>query len=245
MLLQQPKGSVRRECLLLNLMDEEQPKPTLTSFNFEAGFHAFPDDPREVDAAIRAGDMTWREFPYYEQRYGERGLRFTRSDSTWLTTLAALDQSHIQRQVQWLADMLSTRGMPIWLMEAHLLNLHAQLSVAVPERSDDFAKLRIAAERLRDRRIELFDEATFEELGQAFEKRVGARRSKKLGGNAGKLTVAAVIDEAAGIATAVEAFTRWMTNPELFPPQWNAEVHNTIEAARQHIAQRKGEQRGD
>jgi len=221
-------------------MDEQHTKPTLTSVNFEAGFHAFPDDPREVEAAILAGDITWRQFPYYEQRYGERGLRFTRSDSTWLTTLANFDQSHIQRQVQWLADMLSTGGMPIWLMEAHLLNLHEHLSAAVPERRDDFAKLRIAAEQLRARRVELLDEAMFEQLGQAFEKRVGTRRSKKLGGNAGKLTVAAVIDEAAGIATAVEAFTRWMTDPERFAPQWSAEVRNTIEAARQHIAQRKG-----
>jgi heme oxygenase len=57
-------------------------KPYLVlSINPEAGRHAVPADTREVQAAIRAGDVCRERYRYYEQRYGERGRRFSRSDA--------------------------------------------------------------------------------------------------------------------------------------------------------------------
>ena len=49
----------------------------ITVLNPEAGCHPIPDDLREVRAALRAGELSWQDFPYYEQRYGTRGKAFT------------------------------------------------------------------------------------------------------------------------------------------------------------------------
>lgn len=62
----------------------------VTSINPEAGRHAVPEDERELQAAVLAGDLCWERFPYFEERYGERGRRFARSDGAWLATLPRL-----------------------------------------------------------------------------------------------------------------------------------------------------------
>ncbi|MEI8029390.1 MAG: biliverdin-producing heme oxygenase [Comamonadaceae bacterium] len=64
----------------------------VTSINPEAGRHPVPADARELQASIRAGDICWERFPYFEQRYGERGRRFARSDAAWQATLATARQ---------------------------------------------------------------------------------------------------------------------------------------------------------
>src|SRR4051812_28593243 len=62
-------------------------QPVAAALNPEAGHHAVTTDPRELRAALRAGEQTQRRFGYYEQRYGERGRAFTRSDSAWIVTV--------------------------------------------------------------------------------------------------------------------------------------------------------------
>ena len=55
--------------------------------NPEAGDHVISVDPAEQSAAAAAIRASWREFPYYARRYGERGWRFSLSDTGWLQTL--------------------------------------------------------------------------------------------------------------------------------------------------------------
>ena len=59
----------------------------IAAINFEAGDHAMPQNPLEIDLALRAAKVAWERYPYLEHRYGERGRRFTDSDSCWLVTL--------------------------------------------------------------------------------------------------------------------------------------------------------------
>ena len=40
------------------------------------------------------------EFPYYQERYGERGKRFSDSDTCWLVTLTNLNQESLQLAMQ-------------------------------------------------------------------------------------------------------------------------------------------------
>jgi heme oxygenase len=90
------------------------------ALNPDAGTHPIPNDVREVHAALLAGERSREAWPYYEARYGERGLRFTRSDSAWLVTLLREGVEVAARQIAWLGRVLAARGMPRYLLELHL-----------------------------------------------------------------------------------------------------------------------------
>lgn len=104
-----------------------------SELNPHAGGHPVAAEEEVLEAAFRAGEHSWARWPYYRLRYGERGRAFTRSDSAWLATLAGIPLEGALEQVLWLANLLTSRGMPRLLMEEHLRLLHAELEgVAAP-----------------------------------------------------------------------------------------------------------------
>ncbi len=189
------------------------------------------NDPREIRAALRAGVRSWERFPYYEWRYGRRGRRFTRSDSAWLVTLARLSQPVVDRQIEWLGQVLAARGMPRWLLEQHLDVLHEELVSAVPEDRDGYWPLLAAAQHLRQQRTTVFNEQVWDDLEGAFDAAVGEEWARRLPGSGG-LLVAAVADEVVGVQNAVASLEGWMTEPSRFPASWAAAVHQTLVEAR-------------
>lgn len=207
------------------------PRQLLTTLNSEAGDHLVCRESRELQAALRAGDRSRARFPYYERRYGERGRRFTRSDSAWLVALAEQEPAVIAEQITWLARVLAARGMPRWLLETHLEVLHVELISAVPGKAIVYASLRGAARLLRDERLRHLDESLFPAATSAFAARVGAEWDRHLP-ETGAMLVAAVADELAGVPRAVSSVVRWMTDPSLFPPRWIEAVTATIAGAR-------------
>lgn len=220
-------------------MDLVQPIPDrpwnpLTALNPDAGDHPICSDPLELQAALRAGERSWRRFPYYERRYAERGQRFTRSDSAWLVAIAQHDLKVVERQIEWLGLVLASRGMPRWLLELHLETLHAELAAALPGRERSYATLLGAARRLREQRLAHLDEAVFTTLSTAFARQVGDEWDARLP-ETGALLVAAVSDERADIARAVTSIVGWMTDPSRFPTLWIEAVHSTIQQARAQL----------
>jgi hypothetical protein len=201
------------------------------ALNPQAGRHPIAGDLREVRAALRAGAATWRQFPYYERRYAERGRQFTRSDSAWLAMLASLPEQYVSNQIHWLGRMLAARGMPRFLLEQHLGTLHRELCAAAPEREGDYRKLQAAADELRRERLQWIAEEPFEALAAAFEARVEPLGQAAVPG-LGRVLVAAVTDEAAGIERAVPAIETWVTDPARFPGAWVEAVRTTLAEAR-------------
>jgi hypothetical protein len=186
----------------------------INPLNPEAGYVSMPEDPREVDAALRAGRVTYRIFPYYSWRYGDRGERFTRSDSAWLARLGRFESTQIRNQVAWLASVLSNRGMPSYLLEVHLRVLSRSLRRADPDRADHHGKLAAAADELRDDRRSRFPEADFLALPDDFAGRLDLGPPRLVRG-AGLLVVAAVADERGGIPRAVESLMEWLGDAEV------------------------------
>jgi hypothetical protein len=203
----------------------------LNPLNFEAGATPMPADPREIQAAIRAGDITHRTFPYYGFRYGERGVRFTRSDSAFLATLPGHKAETLWRQIDWLAGVLSNRGMPSWLLELHLGTLARQLSRAVPERSHLYRDLRGAAEALGERRRAQVSDETMRALGQSFAAEAGLAPTRLAIGT-GHLLAAAVADERGGIPNAVNSIEEYFTDRTLFTARFIDAARSTIRRAR-------------
>jgi hypothetical protein len=120
--------------------------------NVYAGHYPVAEDLREIAAGLRAGHRSWLRFPYYRWRYGDRGRRFTWSDSAWLAALPALRKANAWHQIEWLARLLSSRGMPQLMTEDHLVLLHEEVCRAVPKRAAHYAVLAEGAAMLREGR---------------------------------------------------------------------------------------------
>jgi len=202
----------------------------VTALNREAGSHVITTDPRELGAALRAGKRSWRRFPYYERRYGDRGRRFTRSDSAWIVTLTRSPHD-AEGQLRWLGALLAARGMPRWLLEEHLEGLHAELVSAVPEKRAAYDSLLQVADVFRAERLSHLDEATSLHVAQGFDRRVGSAAAAALP-EAGLLPVAAVAEERAGLDRVVDSLMDWLADPARFSAQWVAVAKETLAAAR-------------
>jgi hypothetical protein len=215
--------------------------------NPHAGVHPVPPEAEILEAALRAGERSWSAWPYYEARYGERGRAFTRSDSAWLVTLAALPPDRAVEQIVWLADLLSHRGMPRMLMEEHLRILHEELTRvgdaaggdaagvgAAGNDPDPWGILLHAADLLTERRLAVLTERESRGIARRFRARVPAEAARRLPG-AGRLLAAALADEADGLPSAVEALEGWLIDPDRFPEVWRMEVQRTIRAVRKRL----------
>jgi hypothetical protein len=198
--------------------------------NPAAGDHAIPGDPRELEAAVRAGERSWAAFPYYEMRYGVRGSRFGSSDSAFLAALARNPQSDVDRQVQWLGRVLSARGMPQWLLERHLELMHAELCAAIPERAAEYGTLANAAVMLHRLRRGVLPDASFGSLAREFEGAVGQEWTRRLPGM-GEILVSAAVDERLGIRQAVHTLETWIAEPARFPFPWRDAALRTLRHA--------------
>lgn len=116
-----------------------------TMLNPEAGDHPVPQDLRALKAAVTAAVKCHDEFPYFNERFKERGREFAKSDVAWLATLVDLPESQVIGQVEWLGQILGNRGIPRLTLERQLILLQEELAVAWPERAHDFRILREAA----------------------------------------------------------------------------------------------------
>ena len=205
-----------------------------SAINPSAGSHPVTSDPRELEAARRAGNASVAEFPYYLERFGERGRRFGTSDGAWLVTLCGFGAEHLRGQVLWLGTVLASRGMPRWLLERHLEVLHGELVRALPENADRYAALLDAAALLRGLRRARLAEEDFLELAEDFAARADPGLAERLPGM-GAILAAAVADEADGLAGAVRSVEEWAADRAAFPESWTSAVRATIAGARGRV----------
>lgn len=207
----------------------------VSAINPEAGQHPIPVDIGEVEAAIQAGDLCWQRFAYFEARYGERGLRFARSDAAWLATLHRYSPTRILEQVRWLGRVLAGRGMPTLLLEVQLEMLVDALVAVCPDKRSDYQKLLSAAADLRERRAIWLTEPDVTRLSGAFDDAVDTA-SRLRHPDTGKLLCAAVADEMTGSLKAVESLRVWMTDSSRFSADWITAVESTLAQARQQAS---------
>lgn len=208
---------------------------TASMLNPEAGRHAVPDNAPEVFAAITAAQKCREEFPYFNERFGERGKDFARSDAAWLASLTTLPQEQVIAQVEWLGRVLGNRGIPRITLERQLELLYEELCNVNALRKDEYLRLFNAAESLRNERFKLISAHDSAEIVQRFEDKTKNEIGRKLS-RTGELVTSAVCDEAAGIIHAVESLTSWLTDPAYFSPVWIETVNETVDVAKSRLS---------
>jgi len=200
----------------------------VTAINVEAGSHAMPQDPVEIDLALRAGKIAWDRFPYLEHRFGERGKRFTNSDSCWLVSLTRMPIETSTKSLEWLRIVLASRGLPTIILESHLRVILELLAVALPNRFDmlqgRFAPFLLGLDA--ERQI-LSDPGIILRLIERFNPGFCACEGFTVG-SAAQLIASAWIDERSGIGGSLSSVQDWFTDPERFSKGWISTVNEFV-----------------
>jgi heme oxygenase len=211
-------------CSTLYPYAESDLKYHVTAVNFEAGDHAMPQDPREIDVALRAGKIAWDRFPYLAQRFGERGRRFTGSDSCWLVSLTRMPVESATKSLQWLRVVLATRGLPTIILETHLRVILELLATAVPN------EIEMLQERFAPFLLSLnaglktfSDPKATSRTIERFDRRFRACDGLTID-SAAQLIASAWMDEQSGIGGALSSVHDWFTDSERFSNDWIATV---------------------
>jgi hypothetical protein len=200
----------------------------IAAINLEAGNHAMPQDPLDIDLALRAAKVAWEKFPYLEHRYGVRGKRFTDSDSCWLFTLTrARKEVAVTRALEWLRTVLASRGIPTVILEFHLQAIRQ----AIATEFSDHLEMQIQFDQfLSDRNAErrrLFGDEGRSRLIDAFDQRFRACTGFKVEA-AAELITSAWVDKHSGISGSISALLDWLTDIERFSTDWIANVHELL-----------------
>lgn len=214
-------------CAALYPYESAALKYHVAAVNCEAGDHAMPQKPLEIALALRAGRAAWEKYPYLEARFGERGRRFTSSDSCWLVALCRMPVVSATKSLEWLRTVLSSRGIPTVILQTHL----AAISEAMAQELAEHVALRARYEPFlancdAERRA-LRDPEGSTQLIDRFERRLRTCTGSKVDA-AAQLVASAWFDERAGITGALAATQSWLVDPSRFSGDWIAALSELV-----------------
>jgi hypothetical protein len=199
----------------------------VAAINFEAGDHAMPQTPLEIDLALRAAKVAWEKYSYLEHRYGERGRRFTDSDSCWLFTLTrAPREIAVTKALEWLRTVLASRGIPTVILESHLTAVLLAIDQEFPNQPKKIQFDHFLADRKAERR-RLVGAESGSHLVEVFDQRFRACTGFNIE-LAAELIASAWVDEHSGISGSLPALCNWFTDGERFSTDWIANVHELL-----------------
>ncbi len=203
----------------------------VAGINPEAGDHHMPQHPAEVALALRAGQAAWERFPYLRERFGDRGRRFTSSDSCWLVSLTHMPIETATAQLRWLRGVLASRGIPTLILETHLRAIEAALAAEVADHASMGARYAPFLASLDDERRSSGHDARMGSLIEPFDARLRACSGPTIDA-AAALIVSAWLDERSGLTGAFAATLSWFADPARFSADWVAGVGELAVALR-------------
>jgi hypothetical protein len=79
----------------------------------QGGRPRYAAEPARNRPGVASRQSRMEKYACLKHRYGERGRRFTYSDGCWLVTLTrAPEQAAATRALEWLRNLLASRGIP-------------------------------------------------------------------------------------------------------------------------------------
>ena len=120
-----------------------------------------------------------------------------------MLTLCELPLEIAERQVDWLARLLSARGIPSLCLEVHLGLLHQALAVDGAPALDGHDIPGALERRLSARRAEVLSAERFDALSEV--------EVPGLGEGAGRVLLGAVVDQRLGIAPCADNLRGWVS----------------------------------
>lgn len=200
----------------------------VSALNPEAGDHPIPQNPKELEFSLRAGKRAWKKYDYLEKRFGERGKRFTTSDSCWLVALSQLSQEATTQSLKWLRKVLASRGLPTVILEYHLREIQNEM------KADGYNSLTIASydgflAALESERNSSFDSEMLAAVIHKYDAVFKSAPGEKVD-HAAELIVSAWLDGKAGVPEALSSLQKWLTDTNVFSPNWVNAVEEIVVA---------------
>jgi len=214
-------------CASLYPFSERDLMHHVAEINFEAGDHAIPQNPLEVELALRVGRRAWEQYPYLQCRFGERGRRFTNSDSCWLVTLTHMPDETVTKNLTWLRTVLSARGVPTVILETHVREISQELRFEFGEHLDGHHRMDQFLSNLELERKKISGERDFSHLVEEFERQFSSCAGFRVK-SAAQLITSAWIDERSGITGSLAATQDWFANSERFSREWITNVNGLV-----------------
>lgn len=216
---------IEKICTALYPYSEQSLQAHVTTINFEAGDHAMPQNPAEIALALRAAKNAWEQYPYLDQRYGDRGKRFTNSDSCWLVALARMPAETVTKNLEWLRTVLAGRGIPTVILERHLRLIQGALAVEFQDQVETRTSFDQFLSGLEAERQPMA--GGIAHLVKQFDLRFRVCAGLKVS-SAAELIVSAWIDERSGIRGALASVHDWFADSERFSDEWIANVNEFV-----------------
>ena len=198
---------------------ESELRHRLTAINPEAGRHAMPRSEVEIARALRCAKVSWDRFPYLAERFGERGRRYTNSDSCWLVSLYDEPAPSVVAGLRWLRIVLASRGLPTVILEQHLEAIERDVALDDPARAAASPGFRSALESFRAERDRLLAPAIRRALRERWQPRFDAAPGLRVAA-AADLLIGARLDTALGVTGAWTATHGWFVDPARFSGAW-------------------------
>lgn len=199
-------------------------KHHVTAVNPEAGDHAMPNHPQEIALALRAGQAAWAKYPYLKHRFGDRGKRFTSSDSCWLVTLSGASIETATRSLVWLRTVLASRGIPSAILAAHLQAISEEFAAEFVDQTERRARFEPFLSVLACERKTADTSESIGNLITQFDQRLHRCAGFTIDSTA-ELITSAWLDERSGIRGALSATLHWFVDSARFSPDWIGLVH--------------------
>lgn len=206
-------------CTVLYPYAERDLEHHAAEINVEAGAHAIPQDPLDIALALQARSSAWEQYRYLAHRYGERGRRFTMSDSCWLVVLARMSPASVTKNLEWLRGVLASRGIPTVILEAHLVAISRALAQGTPDQARFSSCFEPFLSRCAAGRRQFGAADRMADLVDGFNRRLRACPGPTVDSAAGLIT-SAWFDERSGIAGALAATREWFVDAGRFSADW-------------------------
>jgi len=189
--------------VFLALEDQDSRRSVNASaVNPEAGDHPVPQDNRLAELAAEVGRECHLAFGYLRRRYGSRGEAFARSDGVWMVTLSELSEAQARRRVDWLAGLLSARGIPSICVEYHLERLHEALAEAGALGESELARLLALSRHAGASRRAVVSDEQWAAITSIPVPAIDPQGAATL--------VSAIIDQASGLARCADSVEEWI-----------------------------------
>jgi heme oxygenase len=197
----------------------------VTAINPEAGDHKVPQLEEDIQAVLLASESAYNRIPYIQARYGLRGKKFTQSDGAWLATLPDLPEPSVMKQINWLAKLLSSIGLPRIALEIHLQETEKQLARLHPANSQKYAVLGLAAEHLAIQRNQAIDSGVQAAVTTRFYSKLGFPDKAEY---LAEILVSAKADENIDDSSVVSGILTWLDGSICWSEQVKQAAHELV-----------------
>jgi hypothetical protein len=195
----------------------------VSSINPESGHHGVTTDPHEIQATVKALANPSHMWVYLLWRFGERGVRFTNSDALWLAQVGHQDLDEVKQDLNWLRNVLATRGMPHVIISRYILDYNLAMESLRGADCRSARKLAVEIGLWESQKTAFISS----DLGASWKRNIEPHLSvlpNSLREEFSEILLAGYIDQSNSFGKAYNSAAKWIGDNVVFNSEWTNAV---------------------